>query len=944
MAPRITFTPSDYENALQYARERLRQESIYRKRQEEPGAYSFVEIENLGVEGWRSEYGLVIEPGQKLAPFRRITYNRDKARCEDFSCIPQDPRPKATDGDDDQPHPPSMCNFSEGLQVEFPVMGKNGQVLKRFVACGSGCYRFTKKRDARTGLPVATGSMITSHVGEDGRSTCRYVNTNLVMWTALPASRQLPGGEVQEGYNTEHVPPFAFGEPDLKTVHLTDSYCRFFKQYFDPNAGECYRTGWMKAVRFLFGTYFTNLTYELANPQEPLTSAGVATSPFLYATGRALYAAGAARTGDAVSFTVRPRRGVVAKRTIATPVVERATPEETDKEMAQRLARSHFLPFMVDADATKQITASIIEYVRANESRLGVARSSPTPIEKSTNELISALLDTAFRMQVMGVSEREARSMLLRSLLQHPGVRKMKGGLGPGCRLVGFALKLRQLLFSERATERRNRQRREVSELEALKFAEVNMGPPSPTNNCFLDVIKGQPVDPKTTVQEIWDRVFSSKIRQTAAWTGNFVKGVVVKTIQGVLDILDFKVFERGYDVAGNIPIYIGIDRLINTVLESASRACVKFVAEYGAASAASKAAMVMGEEVFTDVATRTFGFLVEAAVARMVVSMAMRLALDVFLTLAALAAEAFNVIGWVLLVGAVLGLILDLSLGLEWYNNVMTADQLKQRVELYEAAFADATDTTSGALVPVSPEELLSIAVAWERNIIDHDRGGSDYDNFLDRYFGESPIQNKSTVAFLQEAQFEYLGGRRVNSLGQPLHENGQRERQKHEHLATLGRKVMVETASCVGNYARVLQYNASRIDYLRAVGGDGFSVDERLRRDGIGCAAVAGLGLVAGLGSLVLLRLATGSLRIVNIGVVLAFIGLLSFITLSGLAYLHFYAMGLRNVRRAQYFDAPELADGNRLSSNAAMSDVRAKIGVLNSFLQPYFKYLEK
>lgn len=920
------YTHRDHENALLYARERLRQERIYRKRQAEPGPYAFVEIEDLGTAGWHDKLGLVVEPGQKLCPYYDIKYDRSKARCEDFSCIPFDPRP----GEDSQPRP---CKFGE--EIDFPVTGKDGKVIKVLSACGPGCYRLAKKRDPETGLPVPVGTLVTPHADAEGNYTCRYANTNLILWASLPVTRISSNGKVMEGYNSEHVPPFGFGEPDLRTVHLTDSYCRFFKQYFDSDSEECYRTGWMKTVRFMFGTYFTNLAYEMANPEaadEAFPPSLTPISPLTYSLGRALYAAGAARTKEAVHL--RPRKFDAA----ATPVVERASPDETDKDMARRLARSHFAPYLADPAAAEKITESIVEYVRANESR--PERIASAPAESATEELVSALLDAAFKLEVFKLSDSEARSALLGCLLRHKGVRKLGGDLGPGCRLIGLVLKMRRVLFSEEARRRRKTGagsgRRDcasgVSELEALRYAEIALA-----GDRFVDVFEGPPVDPEDAVREIWHRTFSSYAVRGIEWTGNLLKSIVVNTVRGVLDILEGKIFDKDYDFAGNLPMYVGVDALLRTVLESAAGACSRFAAEYGAATVASRAAIVMSERLMADVATRTFGFAVESAVVAMVVSMAARLALDVFVQLAALASAAINVVGWVLLVGAVVGLVLDLALGLDWYNNVMTKEQLGRHVAAYEAAFANATDTASGDLVPVSPEELLSLAVTWDAREAGREERGTLKD-FLASYFGQTPM-GKSAVAFLQEAQFEYLGGRRVNSLGQPLRPDVAGERARREHAATVGRKTMVETATAVANYARVVQFNAGRIDLLHAMDRkpvpagllDSTRFDDTLRLCGVGCAAAAGLALGCGIGRTAL------SPREARRGL----LGVVFFFVFSVVAYAFFKAVGRRNVLRAQHFGVPARVDETGvLSHNAAKRRANAKVRVMKSFMDPFFK----
>nr|BDV49846.1 MAG: wsv115-like protein [Penaeus semisulcatus pemonivirus] len=964
---RSPFTPADHEYALIYAKERLRQEAIFRKLQEEPGPYSFVEIDNLGTDGWQSKLGIPIEPGQKLAPYRHITYDREKVHCQDFSCIPQDPRMITSDPTmDDQPQTPSLCNFAEGTQVGFSVVGRNNEILRQFTACGPGCYRFTKKRDPGTGLPLAIGTLIDSHIDSKGQPTCRYLNAGLIMWAGLPVTRQ---GTLREGCNTDHVPPFAFGEPSLQTVHLTDSYCRFFKQYFDPESGECYRTGWMKTVRFLFGTYFTNVTYELSNSQKPSTPAGfmgeVAASPFLYAAGQALYAAGAARVGKTVPFTIdslnlKNNNKINGLKPIipATPTIERASAQESDYEMAERIAQSHFEPFLANSTSGRQIVSDIIKYVRNNEGQKSSAMAQQKKWqqaqEETTNELISALFDTAFRVQVTGVPDSQARSILLRELLANPSTRRFRGGLGSGCKLIGFVLKLRKVLFSDEASERRRNclvecgekvASEKVSDLDALRFMKLALSP-SVRPKSFIDVFSIS----TESADSIWHELASTYISQPLMWTGKFIRHTVVNMMKGVLDIIKGKIFEKSYDLSKNIPVFLGVDMLIQTVFKSASRACVKFVAQYSIDAIATRTTTIMAERMLGEVAKRTFGFIVEESVIRMVISSAVKQAMEIFVKLAEIAVDVIDVVGWIMLVGAILGLILDLALHLQWYDDVMTKAQLKKYVMAYEAVFADATETEIGSLAPVTPEELLSISVAWDRHLIDHpsaEKTESTFDQFLDCYFGESPIQGKTTSVFLQEAQIEYLGSRTVNSLGQPLRDNRERQEEQAEHMATIGRNTMVETASAISNFAQVVQYNTSRLDYLRHMGSVRAEWRAarvtRLSDYGVGCTAIGTTILLATLAVLGIAA-SNGSFQSINIAVSLSFAGLLIFIALLSLTYIHYYVAGVENARSAiSVIDtSTDNDDSAVLSVGAATVAAGAKVDLLSSFMTPYLEKL--
>ena len=114
-----TYSPQDQHHAFIYASEKLRQEEIYRLKMTEPSVYAFIDIEEIK-NGWKNKAGLVTEPGQKLAPYRSITYDTSKLDCEAFSCIPVDMlrRPPS---DSDENTKVSACSFAEHTTLSFPV-------------------------------------------------------------------------------------------------------------------------------------------------------------------------------------------------------------------------------------------------------------------------------------------------------------------------------------------------------------------------------------------------------------------------------------------------------------------------------------------------------------------------------------------------------------------------------------------------------------------------------------------------------------------------------------------------------------------------------------------------------------------------------------------------------------------------------------------------------
>lgn len=269
-----SYTQEDYKNAIAYAKEKLRQETIHNLKLEEPLSFSFIDVKDIGIEGWRTHLNIPIESSQEqnhlLSTYRQITFNSELLDCSRFSCINLDllKRPITIESDGTSKEQLTACNFSETTSVSLPIYDTDANVIKKFTACGPGCYTFNKKRNPHTGIPEASGVLLSEAKNENGENVCKYLNQRLILWGAVPYSRVNSDKKIVEGYNSNHVPPLAFEDDEnFNRLSVTSEYCAFFKRYLDKKSGECYRTGWLKFVHFMFGTYFTNLVYEVANPK-----------------------------------------------------------------------------------------------------------------------------------------------------------------------------------------------------------------------------------------------------------------------------------------------------------------------------------------------------------------------------------------------------------------------------------------------------------------------------------------------------------------------------------------------------------------------------------------------------------------------------------------------------------------------------------------------------
>lgn len=917
------YSPQDHQNAFSYAIERVRQESIYRLKTEEPATYAFIDIDVIA-DGWKKKAGIVTERGQKLAPYRKISYDTSKLDCSALSCIPVDvlKRPDNTHA--------SACNFAEHTAMSFPVKDPKGNVIRRFTACGPGCYKRNKRRDPHTGLPSANGLLLDDYVDPaTGEKMCQHTNQSLIMWAAIPWSR--PGKET-EGYNTVHVPGFGFGEDEgggyskFNNVKITEKYCNFLKQYFDEDAGECYRSGWMKFVKFMFGQYFTNLSYELANPTPGDLGSGF--NCWEYVLGRALYKAGAPPVTNEIMTVVS---------TVHEP------PTTTEKRRRADIVNRHFGDDVIDQD----LAASLLESTGAKSGKL--------------METSDTIIDAAMQLEVLGLSDKQARRVMLKEMLKGSRRSVDQGGyanvatFSQTLRLVGVTLAVRKSLFSKEASERRNAGRPQhrwsastVTDRDALLAAKANLEAadaaayrrPAP----FLDIIPAKNLDKTSSASDIWLSLIKKYAGTLDRKIASGLKGMVVNTIRQFLDILEGKIFLHGSDWENNVPLMIGVDAILRKVMAVAARLCTRVASSLTsqAASYASEAVASMSSKVATEVAARVFGVLLEETVIRIVVSAACRTAIQAFVALSELAASVITVVGVVIMVVMVIGIILDLALGLSWYDSVLKPDGIEKVVKAYETAFANATDTDYGQTSPVTAEELVGVDVELQIEDEDKMKGGEDeLSRHMDRAFKETPLLPKSRAVFLQESAYEYLAGRTMNSLGQRLVNAAGPE--DDPGLMYEARSTITETAKAVEDYAKVVNYNASRLDYVGEywTRAEAASDSDALFRKIVAFSAAAGFALVAGLGLLLVTHVSF--VRATNIGVSLAFLGLLAFITLAGISFLNMSAMGEANAAAIESLDDVKAYQSKRMGAMQRLAGSGAKFNLISDFVNPMLERLQ-
>nr|BDT62733.1 MAG: wsv115-like protein [Metapenaeus ensis nimavirus]GBG35501.1 wsv115-like protein [Metapenaeus ensis nimavirus] len=986
-----TYSEEDKHNALVYAMEKLRQESIFRLKMTEPNVYSFIKVKEIE-NGWRDVMGLMTEPNQKLAPYRSITYDTSILTCEHFSCIPVDVRKRPSyDGEeeeDDEVVKVSACSFTEHTSIELELKNPRGDTLHQLTACGAGCYRRQKKRNPHTGMPEAGGALLREHVDpKTGEKTCQYLNQNLILWAAIPWSR--PGKE-KEGYNTVHVPGFGFREEDEEGGHhlfnrvaISKDYCNFFKQYYDDETGECYRSGWMKTVKFMFGQYFTNLTYVMANP-ETIPGYPNTWEYFMARLGgpdiRSFMAAGTTSSFQGQTVREKPLdtgKWPPSRSSPTPPVYEEAAAaaekgEEGDKKKKKKKKKSE------KAFETQKESNENVGTQKESGDILWEMLSRDRSSADKLMEVSDSMLSTAMNLEAMGVDERRARKLLLREMLKRSRQMPERGGFAntisfsDSLKIAGTILALKKSLFArQRESEKRhheqdaaksanhdndailcNRWRSDkVTERDALLLVRANLESASERPRSFLDPIpaRGDYLETAGSSLDIWKDIQ----RKTNVIVGNsekFIKHFVVNVVRGLLNIVEGKLFMDNSNWENNIPLMFGADFLLNKILTAAGKLCTKFAsfAESRAVAFTSDTVSSLAAKVSVDISIKAFGVFIEETLVEIVVSAALRTAIQAFAALAELASSVLTVLGVALTVAMILGLILDIALKLDWYDQIITPEALANAVLAFEESFARAAHEDLGHNRIVSAEEIVAIDVSIQiRNEAEilEEKGETELEAYLEMAFHEGSLLGKSSMSFIQEASEEYLAGRTMNSVGQRIVWDQQQP--DDDIIDREARREIAEMGTLLQDYAKVVNYNSSRLDYVGAewmknaagTAEDGGATKVLFRKT-VAFTAAAGFALVLGVGAgLVVTHVTT--VRMANIGLSLAFVGLLTFITLAGIAFINLNAMGEVNAHAIGSLEPilvnRKLFQRDRVGHVQTMTGVGARLNMLSDFTQP-------
>lgn len=906
-------TADDTTAAYKYATEKMRQEQIRNLKMEEPNTYAFIDVKNLGVDGWKKIPGVLVEPGQKLSPFYDISYDSSKLKCENFSCIVTDV--SVAGGT-------TACSFAESSVSDFPLYDQKDQELTRLTACGRGCYIMNKRRNPMTGEPSPMGNLLADGENAKGVKICRYLNQRLILWAGVPSTRPVKGTVNEKGettntkpYNPSQMPPFAFDAERADTldkVLISEDYCSFFKRYFDADKGDCYRTGWMKFIHFTFGEFFTNVTYELGahtrrNFQRfetmpwyhwftTLLGGGVLTPFYLSAS----------EVDDSMRLKVQRREEKVQLGS-----------GETAASFKDRLP----------ADLRKKVE----EYVD---------ETNPRTLQRheAIAELVDNLLELSLRFKALNLNDEYVRTAVINET-----IKVKKGGAGgqisteTALRFAGLVLAFKHFLFSNKRPRRR-----QLTEREALILADksIRVTAADDRPQPFIDVLT-PPLDDEHYARRSNEEIFRDIIKQSKIeYVLRFAKNFVVNFVRGIMDVFTRRFYDYDhYYYSDNIALLIVTDvvasKMMRLMVDTLRTAVAKFSANLRNLETGVRLGAEEGVERVVMMGFRRVAMtaVLEEGIVRVMVRTGVQTALAAFVRLAALAADLIAAVDVVLIVGTILGIVLDLALKLSWYDqDILTNEVLQSVVAEYTAMYEKASgeaDAGKGVLRSLGAEDIVSMAIALSTvNDVGVEESES-YGDFLAEYFNESPLLRTSKTNYLDTAMYEYMASRTMNSYGQPIRveeDDVPRDSEGLMMTSPSSRMSISAAASHIEAYSKLADYNADRAAYADIVGELAKNDKQEAEADIEAKILYKRSVLYAGIGSFMFVltsAIAAGlylffPLRVANISLTLAFVGLLVFVAFMSISFLTVYDIGNVNSVAIETSKVSRELGGSILSSS--------------------------
>lgn len=820
-------TAKDVADATRYAQHYANQIRVQQLISQNADLFSFVQLREVPG-GWR-QHGITVEDHQALDPYFEIAFDETQLDCTKFSCLNLDLRKVTTGGGPQVPHP---CDFENSPVMEISVPGQEGV---RYTACGPACYSLLKRFDRNTGRPVASGNMLTNSTKYPG--LCELINTSPFQWMLFPTARST--GDEDNPYtwsvNDPGMPAFqAADRVSLRKWELNDAYCQFFKKWFDPEKKICYRKGWMKFLRFLSGTYLSNLSYR----QDKRTIEGGRAKISILPHQSKLY--------PMVSEMLNPEVDQRSGGDIESKGGEKkkeAFESIQEQGLVERAVERMYSSLMPEVSQREDIPATHLADIKAVLQKLDASEN-----DELIDQIFKHILEFYFqnRLTDKNMSDLEIKRELLRRFLSSSDV-----GFQEGMAFMRLYFIVKPQLdhyFEQRERKMRQHLEEQANEEDGEEMSSVPIPGPMDPEEYTKPTFKkwwneqwkkfNEEFDQEKNYKEMVAAAASSRgpdsnnlpdyvAKRTKAITvatGKLMESAVKSQVDIYVTgtkfvynfikkmIADFKILigtqdealPSDYDYMDNsvilIALYSAMDLMIRQMGAVLSQTVAKTLFRIGSQVAVRRAMMFLGTNLLESVLGKLLAQQVIKALAELAVSRIMSQVALVFAHLAALLSTALTVFSIVLMVVGVLGFILDAATGAFEYDANLRPEILQQNVDQFTDMYARLGQTSIEHNLLLSPEHILQIALvnelnashAYYNNQDDDDEQVMDgtepsdvpaddpksseehrYRSFYDHLkmtANVTPVFSEKSLNLELKATIKYLSTRTYNSNGQPL------------------------------------------------------------------------------------------------------------------------------------------------------------------------------
>ncbi|AUO15135.1 WSSV349 [White spot syndrome virus] len=321
----------------------------------------------------------------------------------------------------------------------------------------------------------------------------------------------------------------------------------------------------------MFGQYFTNLSYNLANPKPYNLTGNTWSDVVSVLTDNPIVDAGAAPSRSEMDEIITKKKFNVFP-----------SEQTSARQKAENIIRSQY------GDGV-EIDPSSVDALMQFVNREGVVGTEKNPTASCEWQTLLWMRLCAFKSWS---DDSQSRRLLLKNMIKmsrnnpeyarhfsSSQINWSNFGHKKICFLKALQLK-EETAINNGEQHRRSRWSPEtVTEEDALLFARENITEDPKHPAPFVDILHSPDINSSIksgSSSSIWNDILSriSSTRKLEEKASVFVKNLVVKVVRQFLDILEGKLFSDGYEWDDNIPLMIGVDQILREVIKAASNMC----------------------------------------------------------------------------------------------------------------------------------------------------------------------------------------------------------------------------------------------------------------------------------------------------------------------------------------------------------------------------------